>query len=381
MDFSFTYDEVFAAFTDCLKHKKNTKGAKDFCLDKVSNLLELTDEINSKTYRIGTSQAFIITDPKVREVFAAAFRDRIVHHLIIKELEPYFERYFISTTFSCLKGRGTLHGVQKLASILDEKGEHYARPYYIAKLDYQSFFMSLDKELLRQRLDNFIIQNYPDNRKKECLRWLCEMVVPHHPEDDCEKVGNLSLWKLLPPSKSLFYVGKDKGLAIGNLTSQMLANFYLTPFDYKARELGLDIVRYADDFVVGHHDLEYLKTCIPILKEFAKTHLKLTIHPDKLYMQECSKGVTFVGAIIKQDRIYCGHRAIGKMYDKVASKFPYYEEAELESFVSSVNSYLGLMRHYKSYKVRKKFILTEIDEWLPYITIGKSYEKINIKAF
>lgn len=381
MDFSFTYDEVFAAFTDCLKHKKNTKGAKDFCLDKVSNLLELTDEINSKTYRIGTSQAFIITDPKVREVFAAAFRDRIVHHLIIKELEPYFERYFISTTFSCLKGRGTLHGVQKLASILDEKSEHYARPYYIAKLDYQSFFMSLDKELLRQRLDNFIIQNYPDNRKKECLRWLCEMVVPHHPEDDCEKVGNLSLWKLLPPSKSLFYVGKDKGLAIGNLTSQMLANFYLTPFDYKARELGLDIVRYADDFVVGHHDLKYLKTCIPILKEFAKTHLKLTIHPDKLYMQECSKGVTFVGAIIKQDRIYRGHRAIGKMYDKVASKFPYYEEAELESFVSSVNSYLGLMRHYKSYKVRKKFILTEIDEWLPYITIGKSYEKINIKAF
>lgn len=228
--------------------------------------------------------------------------------------------------------------------------------------------MSLDKELLRQRLDNFIIQNYPDNRKKECLRWLCEMVVPHHPEDDCEKVGNLSLWKLLPPSKSLFYVGKDKGLAIGNLTSQMLANFYLTPFDYKARELGLDIVRYADDFVVGHHDLEYLKTCIPILKEFAKTHLKLTIHPDKLYMQECSKGVTFVGAIIKQDRIYCGHRAIGKMYDKVASKFPYYEEAELESFVSSVNSYLGLMRHYKSYKVRKKFILTEIDEWLPWHT-------------
>lgn len=381
MDFSFTYDEVFAAFTDCLKHKKNTKGAKDFCLDKVSNLLELTDEINSKTYRIGTSQAFIITDPKVREVFAAAFRDRIVHHLIIKELEPYFVKVFYQYHFFFLKGRGTLHGVQKLASILDEKSEHYARPYYIAKLDYQSFFMSLDKELLRQRLDNFIIQNYPDNRKKECLRWLCEMVVPHHPEDDCEKVGNLSLWKLLPPSKSLFYVGKDKGLAIGNLTSQMLANFYLTPFDYKARELGLDIVRYADDFVVGHHDLEYLKTCIPILKEFAKTHLKLTIHPDKLYMQECSGGVTFVGAIIKRNRIYCGHRAIGKMYDKVASKFPYYEEAELESFVSSVNSYLGLMRHYKSYKVRKKFILTEIDEWLPYITIGKSYEKINIKAF
>lgn len=104
MDYSFTYAEVVAAFDDCLKHKKNTKGAKDFCLNKISNLLDLTDEINSRTYKIGTSQAFIITDPKVREVFAAAFRDRIVHHLIIRELEPYFERYFIGTTFSCMKG-------------------------------------------------------------------------------------------------------------------------------------------------------------------------------------------------------------------------------------------------------------------------------------
>ncbi len=377
MDYSFTYAEVVAAFDDCLKHKKNTKGAKDFCLNKISNLLDLTDEINSRTYKIGTSQAFIITDPKVREVFAAAFRDRIVHHLIIRELEPYFERYFIGTTFSCMKGRGTLHGVEKLASILDERSEHYTKPYYIAKLDYQSFFMSLDKELLRKGLDNFILQNYPDNRKRECLRWLCEMVVLHHPEDDCEKVGNISLWKLLPPSKSLFFVGKDKGLAIGNLTSQMLANFYLTPFDYKAKELGLDIVRYADDFTIGHPDLEYLKSCIPILKEFAKTHLKLTVHPDKLYMQECSRGVTFVGAIIKQNRIYCGHRAVGKMYDKVASRFSEYSEKGLDNFVSSVNSYLGLMRHYKSYKIRKHFVLSKLGEWLPYIVIGKDYKKIN----
>lgn len=87
MDYSFTYDEVFSAFDDCLKHKKNTIGAKEFCIDKVTNLFRLTEEINSHTYKIGISRAFIITDPKVREVFAADFRDRIVHHLVIRELE------------------------------------------------------------------------------------------------------------------------------------------------------------------------------------------------------------------------------------------------------------------------------------------------------
>lgn len=374
MEYSFTYNEVYLAFIDCLKNKKNTSGAKEFCVDKVSNILRLTDEINLRTYSIGVSKAFIITDPKVREVFAADFRDRIIHHLVIRELEPYFEKYFISTTFSCLKGRGTLHGVQRLASIMDERSMHYTRPYYIAKLDYQAFFMSIDKMLLYRRLDEFIVQNYPDNRKKDCIRWLCMMIVLHHPEDNCIRVGNISLWGRLPKNKSLFHVGKDKGLAIGNLTSQMFANFYLTPFDYFVLYvLGLDIVRYADDFVVGHEDLEYLKSCIPLMRGFAEEHLLLTIHPDKLYIQSSEHGVTFVGAIIKKDRIYCGHKAIGKMYEKVSTE---YDGGVIDHFISSVNSYLGLMKHYKSYKVRKRFILTHLEQWIPHIVIGRNYHKI-----
>lgn len=377
MGYSFTYNEVFNALDDCLKNKKSTRGAMEFCVDKVSNVLQLCKEINERTYTIGTSQAFVITDPKIREVFAATFRDRIVHHLIINELEPYFIKYFIPTTFSCLKDRGTLHGIQSLSVLIDERSEHYTRPYYIAKLDYQSFFMSIDKRLLADRLDAFILDRYPDNRKKQCLRWLCKMIVMHHPEDNCIRTGNKNLWSKLPRTKSLFYVGKNKGLAIGNLTSQMFANFYLTPFDYYVKYmLGLDIVRYADDFVVGHHDMEYLKSCIPKMREYASRELLLTIHPDKLYIQKCSQGTVFIGAIIKLNRIYCGHRAIAKMYHKIYSRYRLYKEEKLSEFISSVNSYLGLMKYYKSYRIRKKFILS-LTEWLPHIRIGKNYQKIN----
>lgn len=380
MEYSFTYDELLSAFDDCLKHKKNTIGAKEFCVNKIENLLLLTDEINTHTYEIGISKAFIITDPKIREVFAAAFRDRIVHHLVIRELEPYFEKYFIEDTFSCLKNRGTLHGVERLSALLDEKSVHYTKQYYIAKLDYQSFFMSIDKWLLYKRLDKFIVQHYPNNRKKECLRWLCKLIVLNHPEENCIKTHNPSLWKKLPKNKSLFYVGKNKGLAIGNLTSQMFANFYLTPFDHYVKyTLKLDIVRYADDFVVGHENLEYLKSCIPRMREFASKYLLLTIHPNKLYIQECSKGVTFIGAVIKKNRIYCGGRSICKLHNKIAMSYYRYDESKLDTFVSSINSYFGLMRHYKTYKIRKKFIKKHLSKWTPYIIIGKSYKKINKK--
>lgn len=379
MEYAFTYDEVSKAFDECLKHKKNTKGAKEFLLNKVSNLILLTDEINSRTYTIGISEAFVITDPKIREVFAANFRDRIIHHLVVRELEPYFEKYFIKDTYSCMKGRGTLHGVQALEKKIREYSENYTKPLYLLKMDYMSFFMSIDKALLRDRLDAFIVENYPDNRKKECLRWLCSLIVMHHPEENCIKKGSPRLWKKLPKHKNLFYVPKTKGLAIGNLTSQMFANFYLTPMDWfiiMVLKL-LFHVRYADDFVDGHDDLEYLKKCIPLIKGFAETNLLLTIHPDKIYIQECHKGVQFVGANIKPFRIYCGNRALSKFFKALNVKYFNYDEKLLDAYVSSVNSYLGLTRHYKTYKIRKKYLNEYTRDWKKSITINKGYTKIN----
>lgn len=370
MEYSFTYGEVFSAFEDCLKHKKNSIGAMEFRVDEIDNLIDLTDEINSFTYQISTSDAFMICDPKIREVFAAKFRDRIVHHLVILELKPYFEQYFIPYTFSCMEGRGVLAGVKTLAREIDLHSKHYQSPFYIAKLDFKAFFVSIDKYLLWRRLDDFIVSNYPDNRKKLCLRFLCRLIVLHHPERDCVKRGNPKLWGKLPPYKSMFVVGKNnKGLAIGNLTSQMFANFYLTPLDYFITEvLGLELhVRYADDFVIGHHDLEYLKKCIPIIRGFAEKILNLTIHPDKLYIQECHKGVQFIGAIIKPNRIYCSNRSIAKFQNKI-------NNAEVnEHLVASINSYLGLMGHYSTYHIRKKMI-----QHLPNLEFGRGYRKVKL---
>ena len=261
VSYSFSYNELFNAYFDCVKNKQNTNNAILFSKSYVENVTTLCDEINSGNYRIGKSIAFVVKYPVYREVFAADFRDRIVHHLVINELLKYFENYFISESFSCINGRGVLYGINTIYDYIKECSCGYTKDSWILKMDIKSFFMSIVKDKLANMLDDFIVNVYPDNRKKNKLRELCKMIVMHHPELNCERHCDLSLWDSLEYNKSLFNVGDKKGLPIGNLTSQMFANFYLTPLDkFIKNDLGFKYYgRYVDDFVIISNDRKGLK--------------------------------------------------------------------------------------------------------------------------
>ena len=211
----FTYNEIYKAYLDCYKNKKNSPSAIRFRENLLYNIRKLTDEINSFTHYPSPSTTFVITDPKLREVFAADFRDRVIHHLIINELLPYFENYFIPESFSCMPSRGTLYGVQTMAKYMEECEDSW----YVMKMDVRSFFMSISKSLLASRLDAFVCSVYKDSRKIDTLRYLISVTVLHDPTTNCKRKGNLDLWNILPPEKSLFSLPPDKGLPIGNLSS------------------------------------------------------------------------------------------------------------------------------------------------------------------
>lgn len=87
--------ELYEAYFACRKNKRNTINALEFELDYESKLMDLMEEINNRSYEISRSIAFMIQKPVQREIFAAEFRDRIVHHLIIGKLNPLFEKQFI----------------------------------------------------------------------------------------------------------------------------------------------------------------------------------------------------------------------------------------------------------------------------------------------
>lgn len=379
-------EELFEAYFDCRKNKRKTFNALDFEGDYESHLIDLWREINSGTYYPGRSIAFIVDKPVKREVFAADFRDRIVHHLVIKKLMPLFETLFIRDSYSCREGKGTLHGVHRIEHFVRECSENYTKDCYILKMDIKSFFMSIDKHILFRRLKKFITEYYHGVDKQIVIE-LVKIIVFHCPQSDCLIKGKKSDWVGLPKTKSLFYAGKYRGLPIGNLSSQVFANFYLDIFDkFVKNECGAKYYgRYVDDFVIVHPDKEFLLKIQNKLSSFMHENLHMCLHPKKIYLQHYSKGVKFIGSVIKPGRAYIGNRTKGNLYQKMhefnrlAETDPNYQE-QAEHFVSSINSYLGFMVHYSSYKIRHKMIWNNISaKWWELIYTYADAKKLVLK--
>jgi hypothetical protein len=357
--------DLFQAYYDARRNKRNTINQLHFEIDYERQLLELYEQIVDRTYRISDSIAFVVNVPVKREIFAADFRDRIVHHLIFNYINPVIEAQLIDSCYSCRKGRGTLYGIRQMEQFMKDCSQNYSSDCYVLKLDIRSYFMSINKHLLWDKLQKMLLSLR--NSKKldlEILWWLIDKVLWNHPEESCFIKGKLSDWDDLPFSKSLFHTSKDCGLPIGNLTSQLFSNVYLYDFDcYIKNELGVEYYgRYVDDFVLIHPDKEFLLQAKDKIKAYLSEHCRLELHPHKIYLQHYQKGFAFLGAYIKPYRVYIANRTkkkfIQTLYQSnlVLSQKPP-SKKELESIRSSVNSYLGLMKHYKTYKIWTKLLL------------------------
>lgn len=138
-------EDVFEAYFECRKKKRNTCNALAFESEYERKCVELWREINSGTYHPSRSIAFIITKPVKREVFAADFRDRVVHHLIARRLVPLLEAQFIDDSYSTRKGKGTLYGILKVEEHIRQCSENYTKNCHILKIDIRSFFMKISK--------------------------------------------------------------------------------------------------------------------------------------------------------------------------------------------------------------------------------------------
>jgi len=362
-------EELFDAYFACRSNKRNTINAIAFEVDYENNLVQLCEDINNGKYQIGKSIAFIVNHPVKREIFAADFRDRIVHHWLIAKLNPLFEAAFIYDSYACRVGKGTHFGIKRVDSFIKYASKKYTQDCYILKLDILGYFMHINRNILFEKLQLFINQNYKFEDKSLVIN-LCQKIIYNDPTKNCTIKGKKSNWGSLPKNKSLFHSPPNCGLPIGNLTSQVFANFYMNHFDqYLKKELKVDLyVRYVDDFVIVHYNKEYLKSLIPQLSNFLRSTLKLTLHPKKKYLQHYTKGVKFLGTVIKPNRIYIANHTKGNFYNAILKHNKVVEIAkptklQLNSFLSSMNSYLGIMKHYKTYKLRRNMIAKHLHFW------------------
>jgi RNA-directed DNA polymerase len=374
-------NDLFQAYFDARKNKRNTINALEYERHFESNLFALYDEIISYRYEPLQSICFVVDKPVKREIFAADFRDRVVHHLLYNYLSPIFEKRFIHDSYSCRKGKGTHYGIRRIDHFIRSCSENYKKDCYILKLDIKGYFMAMDRSLIYSKVKSAIEkQSGRHDFDLNLVLFLLQKVIFNDPTENCIVKGQKIDWHDLPPSKSLFSTPAGKGLPIGNLTSQLFGNVYLNDFDhYVKRDLGIRYYgRYVDDFVLIHPDKHYLIRCINYIKDYLKNELMLDLHPDKVYLQPFSKGVKYLGAVILPHRIYLANRTKGNFYESIKKHSAVAKDhkpviEERKAFLSSMNSYLGIASHYKTYKLRKRMLFRYLSGWWwnhAYLTSG-----------
>ncbi len=377
--------DLFRAYYDARKNKRNKINQLKFEIEYEKNIFELYNQIISYTYKPKNSIAFIVDKPVKREIFAADFNDRVIHHLIFNYINPLFDKSFINDSYSCRKNKGTLYGIKRIDKFIRKCSQNYTKDCYILKLDIAGYFMSIDKNILYEKIKNYLIKQKNPIFDISIVLFLIKQTIFNNPVKNCIIKGKKQDWNGLPKNKSLFYAKKNCGLPIGNLTSQLFGNIYLNELDHFIKQncrikfYG----RYVDDFILIHNDKEYLKNLIPIISNFLRTKLKLTLHPKKIYLQHFSKDVKYLGAVIKPNRIYIANRTKGNFYNTITRWNQKANEKltkkELEKFISSVNSYLGIMKHYKTYNLRHKIIFKNMNLILWKYVYLYGREKLTIK--
>lgn len=374
------FETILEAYFDCRIRKRSTVGATEFELDYVHNLVELMNEVNSRQYKIGKSICFVVRYPRYREVFAGEFRDRIIHHYIALRLEPLFEQIFCDRTYNCRKGKGQLAGVIQLSEDIREESENYTKDAYIMKVDLKGFFMSIIKSKLAKMVDDFIVEHY-EGDDKEGLRWLCNLVIMHRPELNCERRSPLWMWNFIPKEKSLFTNGEDRGIAIGNLFAQLFANFLLNTIDWKIDAVCVRHNRYVDDISFVSKDKEKLLPIVPMLRtELGKLGLRL--NEKKFYLQHYSKGVQFTGAVIKPDRIYVANHTINSFalaVERLGNATEMGMVDDIKKNIASVNSYLGIMTHYNEYATKRRIMAKLPPKFYEYCYIEGHFDVVKLK--
>lgn len=252
-----------------------------------SNLLKLQRELRYRTYEPGAYKTFEIYQPKRRLISAAPYRDRVVHHALCNVIVPIFDRTFIATSYANRTGYGTHRALGKFV-----QGSRRYR--YVLQCDIQQYFASIDLGILKQQI----------RRKIKCpsTLWLLDSILDNPGDRDRPK--NPAPGSHFPGDSLLTPLERPTGLPIGNLTSQFLANVYLSGFDrYLKEQLKVpEYLRYVDDFVLFADDRDYLQDCRDRLETYLAT-LRLKIHPIKSQIFETRHGGNFVGFRVLGDQI------------------------------------------------------------------------------
>ena len=314
-------DNLLAAWKEFVRGKRKRADVQEFQLRLMENILALHTDLCNKTYRHGPYQQFKIADPKPRDIHKATVRDRLLHHAVYRILYPFFHKRFISDSFSCQLGKGTHRALNRFRDFGKRASFAHTQTCFILTCDIRKFFANIDHALL--------------------LRIFARSIL------------DLDILWLLGRIIGSFNSGTaGKGLPLGNLTSQLFVNIHMNEFDQfvKHQLKARYYVRYADDFVILHQGRRELERLLLRIEAFLLEQLKLSLHPDKVFIKTLASGVDFLGWVH-----FPTHRVL-----RTATKRRMLARVNERN----LSSYIGLCRHGNAFSLQKR--------------IGESYRAVRV---
>lgn len=374
-------------------------------------VLEQATAIAEGRYRPQPFTVFAVTDPKLREIFAPAFADRLVQQWLVRHIEPWWDKRFIDDSFANRKGKGTHAAIGRLQSFMRQPGHHWA-----CQLDIRAFFPSIDRRTLQQLWRDALPKlPWPVATRRQLDQVATAILTQSPVEPPPLRSGDLALLAQIPSHKSLLGAPLGVGLPIGSLTSQFFANVYLNELDQFVKHT-LKVrayVRYVDDFVLLADDPQTLLGWKAGIERFLRDRLRLELHPGKVVLQRCAQGIDFLGCIVHPHHRLIRQRTVRALRRRIAwfchllapADHPWAtppmkgewrkwlashpvrmadgsaSPALLKRMLSTLNSYYGLFGHADTYGLRKHVYHHELGILRRYfLPADKDYASLTIRA-
>lgn len=371
----FGLSALWKAYRACRKGKRNTRDTQRYETGLLDQLVSARNRLARLAWQPSRTLAFVVSSPKLREIHAAPFADRVVHHLLVNRLARIYEPVFIHDSYANRLGKGAHAAVDRLQGFmrsacgpgfdptgLAEQARH--TDVYALQLDIANFFNSIHRptlfRLVQARLQRAVRRQGLARDEACALQTHVRALLSADPSAGVRRKGSPRLFEQVPPHKRLGAMGKATGLPIGNLTSQFFANVYLNELDQfikhtlKARWY----VRYVDDFVLLHHDPAQLRQWRGEIARFLAERLRLKFR-DEAEPRPVSAGVDFLGYIVRPFYKLVRHRVVRHLRAHLAEferkhvrvnalRLP---PAARDLLRARLASYLGHLRHANSFSL------------------------------
>ncbi len=323
------YDNLESAYRKAAKGRRFQPDIVRFHANIEENLIILHNELQWNKYIPGEYRTFEIFEPKQRTIYAAPFRDRVVHHAIMNVLEPIWEGLFIHDSYACRKQKGTHVGVARLQAMLESCRKRYGKAY-VLKGDIRKFFPSINHHILMRIIE----------RKIKCKRTLAllRMIIFHTGDEDDQN---------------------SHDMPIGNLISQWGANLYLNELDMFSKHhlKATYYIRYMDDFIILHPDKIRLHDMLRKIGVFLEDRLSLNLNK-KTSIFPASQGIDFLGY-----RIWEGYRLLRKASARrMIRRMRWMQKAYKFGIITHttigmrIRSWVAHCGHCNSWRIRKRIM-------------------------